>query len=276
MKRLALFSIMVAAAAAPVFSQSSPVRLSFEVASIKANTSGARNSGSSTRDGYFSAKNVTVKQLLMQAYRMQDFQIIGGPGWINADRFDIEARAESGAVKPPDGPRDPSRPGPMALMLQSLLEDRYELKIRHDMRDMPVYTLVVAKDGSKLKPTVEGKPGPGGPTPGSTRTNGSNGKFDMSGTGVPPTQLAAMLSQQLRRPVIDKTNLTGAYDFELNWYADNTANALAPAGDLPPASDAAGPSIFTAVQEQLGLKLESTKGPVEVLVIESIRKPSEN
>src|SRR5262249_53700840 len=81
------------------------------------------------------------------------------------------------------------------------------------MRDMAVYTLVVAKDGSKLKPTVEGKPGPAGPTPGSTRTNGSNGKFDMSGTGVPPTQLAAMLSQQLRRPVIDKTNLTDSYDF---------------------------------------------------------------
>jgi uncharacterized protein (TIGR03435 family) len=141
-------------------------------------------------------------------------------------------------------------------MVQSLLDERFQLKVRHETREMPVYILSVGKDGSKLR-------SPAGET-GSMRTNGSNGKTNVVATGAPVAALAQMLGQQLRRPVIDKTNLTGLFDFELNWF-----NANAP-------TDEVGPSVFTALQEQVGLKLESAKAPVEVLVIESVQKPSEN
>jgi bla regulator protein blaR1 len=243
--------------AIPIFAQSTANRPSFEVASIKENNSGARNSGTSSRDGgLFIGTNVSVKQLIMQSYRLQDFQVIGGPDWVNTAAFDIQARAAEGAVPKETGPRDYAKPDTMALMVQSLLEERFQLKVRHETREMSVYILNVGKDGSKLKE-------PAGQT-GSMRANGSNGKMNVVGTGAPVSALATFVGQQLRRPVIDKTNLEGLFDFELSW-----GNANAP-------TDEVGPSVFTALQEQLGLKLESSKAPVEVLLIESVQKPSEN
>jgi uncharacterized protein (TIGR03435 family) len=254
---ITLIGMSIFAQAIPIFAQEPANRPSFEVASIKVNNSGARNSGTSTRDGgLFIGTNVSVKQLIMQAYRLQDFQVIGGPDWINTAAFDIQARAAEGAVPKPTGPRDYNKPDTLSLMVQSLLDERFQLKVRHETREMPVYILSVGKDGSKLR-------SPAGET-GSMRTNGSNGKTNVVATGAPVAALAQMLGQQLRRPVIDKTNLTGLFDFELNWF-----NANAP-------TDEVGPSVFTALQEQVGLKLESAKAPVEVLVIESVQKPSEN
>jgi uncharacterized protein (TIGR03435 family) len=252
-----MIGIPIFVRAIPVFAQSPENRPSFEVASIKENNSGARNSGTSTRDGgLFVGTNVSVKQLIMQSYRLQDFQVLGGPDWVNTAAFDIQARAAEGTVPKQTGPPDYSKPDTMALMVQSLLEERFQLKVRHESREMSVYILSVGKDGSKLKT-------PAGQT-GSMRANGSNGKMTIAGNGAPVNALATFLGQQLRRPVIDKTNLTGLFDFELSW-----GNSNAPTDEI-------GPSVFTALQEQVGLKLESAKAPVEVLMIESIQKPSEN
>jgi uncharacterized protein (TIGR03435 family) len=254
---IAIICIPIFAQVIPIFAQAPADRPAFEVASIKVDNSGSRNSGTSTRDGgLFIGTNVSVKQLITQSYRLQDFQVIGGPDWINTAAFDIQARAAEGAVPKETGPRDYSKPDTMALMVQSLLEERFQLKVRHETREMPVYILSVGKDGSKLK-------APAGQT-GSMRANSSNGKMSVVGSGAPVTALATFIGQQLRRAVVDKTNLTDLFDFELNWISSN-----APADEV-------GPSVFTALQEQLGLKLESSKAPVEVLVIESVEKPSEN
>ena len=255
------------------------VRPSFEVASIKPNNSGSGSSRSGTRTGgYFFATNVSLKLLIMQAYRVLDFQVSGGPSWIEGDRFDIEARAEAGAVPPPTGPPDPTRPDRMALMMQSLLEERFQLKLHRETRELLVYTLVVGKDGSKMQATVDGRPGPGGLNAGSARTSGVPGGVEMTASGISMATLSTMVSQQVRRPVIDITNLTGLFDLTLKWSPQANSSALVPAGgpEPPPPVEPSGPSIFTALQEQLGLKLESTKGPVEVLIIDSVQKPSEN
>jgi uncharacterized protein (TIGR03435 family) len=281
MRVIPLIVLAIPVAALPVFPQSQ--RPTFEVASVKPNTSGTTSSRSSSRgNGHFQGTNLTVKSLIFQAYRVQDFQVIGGPDWINTERFDVEARAAEGTMPPPapPGPPDPTRPEPMALMMQALLEERFQLKAHRETREMPIYSLVVARDGHKLKPTVEGQPGPVGLSSGSSRTSpapGNNG-VQMSGSGIYMTTLAAMLGGQLRRTVMDKTNLPGKFDYTLTWSGSSSPiPALPPAGgDAPTAAEPAGPSIFTAIQEQLGLRLESTRGPVEVIVIDSVQRPSEN
>jgi len=161
-------------------------------------------------------------------------------------------------------------------MLQSLLEDRFQLKIRREIREVPVYVLTVAKSGPKLKSSQEGScptPNPaGGSCPGSVwaERKGTSVVVDQQDT---PDGFSRMLSQRLGRPVIDKTGIKGMFDFHLEFAPDETTGGTAPP-DV--ATDPSGPSIFTAVQEQLGLKLESAKGPGEVLVIDRVERPSEN
>ena len=292
--KLLLAIVPIAAAALPVFSQApGAARPSFDVASIKPNTSGSGNSGTSTRQGRIFATNVSVKQLIRQAYSLQNFQIVGGPGWIDADRYDIEAKAEDGAVaQTPPGPPDPNKPNPIALMMQSLLEDRFQLKLHRETRELPVYTLSIAKDGSKMKLSAEQNPGRGGPPErgagpppapggpaavarslgaGNMNTSVNRVTGEVNGDTVEIARLVSVLAGQLGRTVIDKTELKGFFDIHLQWAVD------AGAGAAPGApADPAGPSLFTALQEQLGLKLDSGKGPVEVLIIDSVQKPSEN
>lgn len=301
----------IAATVIPIFPQAGSVKLSFEVASIKPNNSGSGAVGIGMRPGgFFTATNVPLKLLIRQAYRLQDFQILGGPSWINTDRFDIEARAEAGAIPPPTGPPDPTQPNPMALMLESMLQERFQLKVHRETRELPIYTLVVARDGSKMKLSADQNPqrgavpspplGPPPPPPGLAGPRGEPGFGGRGGPGTMPPgsmrigrgnlvantasmgSLINMLSQQVGRPVLDETGLTGMFDIELQWTPEGGApgpfGAGGPGGPevAPPAADASGPSIFTAIQEQLGLRLESTRGPVEVIVIDSVEKPSEN
>jgi len=239
-------------------------RPSFEVASIKLNQLGGRI-GTATRNGSFSGTNQTLIQLVTYAYRVREFQIFGGPGWTSVDRFDVEARAAAGTPTPDAD--DPDRPGIIALMVQSLLADRFQLKLHRETRNLPVYEMLVNKT-SKLTPTVEGKPGPGGLKAGQARLGGSNGNVELIGSGLSVSFLARLLSQQLGRPVIDKTKIEGDFDFTLVWARSSV--------DLTSTSDTSGPSLFTAIQEQLGLKLESTTGPVDVIVIDSVQKPTPN
>jgi uncharacterized protein (TIGR03435 family) len=169
-------------------------------------------------------------------------------------------------------------------MLQPLLAERFKLKAHTETKQLPVYELIVAKGGPKLKEA----------TPGDTYANGFKGpdgvgrggmmrmgRGQLTGQGVPITTLTNLLSQQLQRTVVDKTGLTGKYDLELNWTPEQGEGGLGPppgaaSPQAEPAPDATGPSIFTALQEQLGLKLQSTKGPVETLVIDHAEMPSEN
>lgn len=254
----------------------------FEAVSIKPNNSGSTSSGTSTSRGRLTSTNVTVKQLIMTAYKIQDFQVIGGPDWINNDRFDVQAKAEDGAI-PDDGKKrdEPDKLGPLELMMQSMLADRFQLNLNRETREVPVYTLSVAKDGPKIKPVTADQPETqpakgaappqGAVGPGSMSTNVNRNKGEMNANAVPMARFVNSLSRQLRRPVIDQTNLKDLYTIHLEWTPDT---AVSTGNDAP--ADPAGPSLYTALQEQLGLRLASTKGPVEVLVIRSVQKPSEN
>jgi uncharacterized protein (TIGR03435 family) len=155
----------------------------------------------------------------------------------------------------------------MMQMLQTLLSDRFQLRVHHETREGAVYDLVVAKNGSKLQPTKESDN-----SGTSSGRNPDTGLLTLKGTRRSTEEVAADLSSRLGRPVFDKTGLTGKYDFEISWAPDLTSAAGADAA-TPAIS---GPSLVTAIQEQLGLRLESTKGPVGILVIDSAEKPTLN
>ena len=213
--------------------------------------------------GRISMSGASVKNLIQQAYGVREFQIVGGPSWLGSERYDITAKPEGAAT-----------PDQVKVMLQALLADRFQLKFHRETKDLPTYALVVAKGGRKFHASAE-TPGPDRPK--GTRMRTERGQINLE--GAPMLALANQLGQILGRSVIDKTELQGNYDFKLEWTPDEGPPGVmrGPGGDgPPPAADTTGASIFTAVQDQLGLKLESTKGPVEILVIEKAEKASEN
>lgn len=264
---LALLAFAAAGARAPrwiAFAQPVP-RPSFEVASVKPGRPNSRF-GVGVQGNLLVANNAPLSILVGFAYDVQRHQILGGPPWIDTDRFTIEARA------PIPGPRQPSNR--VRLMLQSLLAERFKLGVHRETRTEQVYELGVAKGSSKLKESA----GPG--VDGRTGIFGTGREGEMAGYDVSLTELVGILSQRLGSPVIDKTGLTGKYDFKLAFMPEPTREdrALFGAGppDAAPPFDPGLPSVFTAVQEQLGLKLESRRGPVEVLVIDNAEKPQPN
>jgi uncharacterized protein (TIGR03435 family) len=214
--------------------------------------------------GRISMSGVTVRNLIQQGYGVRDFQIVGGPSWLGSERYDITAKPEGAATR-----------DQVKLMIQALLADRFKLQFHRETKELPTYALVVAKGGPKFHESEvvpEGSDKPRG-----TRMSRERGRFSLQ--SAPVAALANQLGEALGRSVIDKTGLTGNYDFNLEWTPDEGSERRmmrAPGSESPAAADAAGPSIFTALQDQLGLKLESTKGPVEILVIERLEKPSEN
>jgi uncharacterized protein (TIGR03435 family) len=267
---------------------------SFEVASVKRNNSGDGNVSRGMQPGGMTFVNAPLRQLIIAAYGVQPFQIIGGPAWMTSDRFDIAAKAEG---TPP--------PEQMNLMLRSLLADRFKLVARMEKREMPTYSLVKAREDGRLGPGLKpasvdcgpagrGRGGPPAPPPGPPPGAGRAGQAISLGggcrvmiapgrvmsSGQPIAQLATLLGNQLGRPVIDQTGLTGGYDFELSFMPDagrGGAAATPPPGAPPlPPIDPDAPSLFTALQEQLGLKLEADRGPVDVVVIDSVQPPTED
>jgi uncharacterized protein (TIGR03435 family) len=235
--------------------------------------------------GRFTATNAKLKMLIGIAYNVKTFEISGGPGWIDSDGYDITAKAVDTNTN-----LDQLRP-----MLQTLLEDRFKLKVHRETKEMPVYALTFAKNGSKLPEAKDGgcvkfgpdSPPPPLPAPGQLPPilcggflRGPNllqaGKVDIK-------QLVNVLSDVLGRPVIDKTGYTGTFDVKLEFSPEGTSFGGGPVGGGglaliggPPPGDDSKPSIFTALQDQLGLKLESQKGPGEILVIDHAEKDSEN
>ncbi len=243
--------VAVALAIVPAFAQT------FEVATVKPASPNAPGTMINWRDAShghgFVAENYSLRQLITAAYGIRDHQLTGGPAWIGNDRFDIVGKPQTPAASGPEGIAT------LKLMLQVLLADRFHLTVRRDTREMPVYFMVVAKGGARLRESAPGSIGAG--------QSAGMGWFKASNNHI--GDFVQTLAGMVSRSVIDKTGLTGEYDFRVDYAPDVSA---AP----EPGSTPEKPSLFTALQEQLGLKLEPGRAPVEMFVVEHAEKPTEN
>jgi uncharacterized protein (TIGR03435 family) len=219
----------------------------FEVISIKANRSGAPGSDTNTTPGRLSLMNVTPLSLIIRAFGILNPQIIDAPGWLSTERYDIVA-VTAGAEALTDKTRQP--------FIQAMLAERWQFRFHREMRSLSVYSLVVARNGVKLSPY-------NGAGEYAMKVLPAGDHMALRSTKGNIPRLVEILSGLTGSLVTNDTGLSGEYDFTLEWVQD-------------PNSDAAAPALFTALQEQLGLKLEASKKPMEVIVIDHIERPSEN
>ncbi len=238
MRDLILFTAMTLAACAQT--------PAFEVASIKPNRAGGGMSGIRVTEGRVTMENVSLKKVTLWAYGVPDDReyALAGPDWLTSERFDVQASFPAGA-----------RPEQVRPMMQALLAERFKLALHKETRQLPIYALVVAKGGPKIHAVEDG----------SAKTTGRPGHFEA--TKVTMQHFADLVGRFLGQQVVNETDLAGVFDFTLEWSPE----------EMKPGAESAGASLFTALQEQLGLKLEGRKGPVEVLVVDHIEKaPTEN
>jgi len=239
----------------------SPATPAFEAAAIKLNNSGRTGGGISLYPARVKIVNSSLKFCVQVAWNVKDFQVSGGAGWMDTERYDIDAVAANAFT------REESR-----TMLQALLTDRFSLAIHRETQDRAGYALVAARNGSKLPPPVE--------DPSITFSRTPSGDTTLKAPNVSMTQLASALSTALGAIVVDRTGIDGQFDASLQWTPDPALQPrIMKSGEPapPPPPDAApGPSLFTALQEKLGLKLESRKVPVEVIVLDRANRPSGN
>jgi bla regulator protein blaR1 len=255
------------------FAQTVTPPLKFEVASVKpadphfSGVSSSRDAGEG-----LDVRNISVRNLITLAYGIRDFQLKGGPGWIDSESYDVIAKAPGGdAVRSPGTPNAAEEPMDQRRTrfervrerLRSLLADRFGLVVHHETREQPVYLLTVARNGPKLIPVSA----PTGPP------RKEEGRGHSRGFAVPIEMIVVTLSDATHLTVIDKTGLSGRFDYTLNW---DPASASLNANPETSPSDTPGPTIFSAVQEQLGLRLEPGKRPGDVIVIDHIDHPSAN
>jgi uncharacterized protein (TIGR03435 family) len=274
MLRAVLAAACLVAPAFATFSQAQAT-LSFEVTSVKPNRTGDRSSRFQLLPGgRFVATNTTVRALLQAAYRFDflPFQVVGGPSWLDSERFDVEGRGGTSAS-----------PADVDAMVRLLLVTRFKMAYAKETRDMPVYHLLVRGDGRpgpQLRPASKPcdrtpisvnvpAPDPNAPPRcGARFTRGTLGQ-KIEGVGATLDELAQRLSGPVQRIVVNRTGLAGAFDYELEFTPDNNQAAANAGADT-------GLALFTALQEQLGLRLESARGPVDVLVVQSAERPEEN
>lgn len=284
-QQLALLAALATALAAwmPLGAQTPVAPLTFEVSSVKPNMSAEQGGSFGARPGgQLVVRNNTLRNIVRNAYQLQNFQIVtvaGTPEWFDRDRFDITATSPK-----PDPSTDEFRG-----MVQALLAERFGLRVHRETREMPIYALVLAKAdgtwGSQLtRSTTDcaamaaaARRGAPPPPPTAITERPPCGTRSLPGRmlagGVTMADLARNVSNFAGRMTIDKTGLTGSFDFTLEY----TPDQLPPEGSLPagvPQPPANGPSLFTAMQEQLGLKLDSQRGPVDVLVIDAAQQPT--
>jgi uncharacterized protein (TIGR03435 family) len=258
--------------------QSAP--LTFEVSSIKPSSTDEQGKDFGIAPGgRLTMTNATLKEMILFAWQMQPFQISGAKGWIDSERYDLVAV-----------PKNKAKEGETQLMLRVLLAERFGLIIHSETKEIPIYALVMAKRDGRLGPGLmefkEGSctefdlvkaqtPPEQGQLP--TVFCGRNlmGRNWIRGSGIPLADLANTLSRRFGRLVVDETGLTGKYDVNLQWTPD-PSGAVPADGPKPPPFGDSGPDIFTAVTEQLGLKLESKKRPAEILVIDKAARPDGN
>ena len=240
----------------------------FDVASVKQNKGeSGMMSWKYTPDG-ISLMNLSLANVIASAYGIQQYLISGGPSWINSTGFDVDAKVAAPDVEI----FKKLSPAQRRLMLQKLLADRFHLAVHNETKTLPVYDLVVASGGPKFKAAAPDPPPPADADPSDPpkpRGMLSFGPGILKLQDMPFSSFATQLSSAVNRTVIDKTGLTGKFDIDLKWAPDNQ-----PPSDK--SSDDQAPGLFTAVQEQLGLKLESAKGPVETLVVDHVEMPSAN
>ncbi|QEE29995.1 TIGR03435 family protein [Terriglobus albidus] len=242
--------------------QTQPKPPAFDVASVKQNKSigdGRSHIWSSSENGNFKTQNVSMKGLLEFAYGMPQTQIVGALDSVSGMTFDIDAKLDEEAETRFEAQTTFLRRTQKPEMLQTLLSERFHLMCHRENREMMSYALIPAKDGSKLKPAQKD----------GLRFDVGYGKLRAEGATL--EQLAGVIAQRLNEPVVDASGITGRYDMEINFTPPEGPMKLngQPIPDPPP-------SIFTAIQEQLGLKLEKRRGPVEVLVIDHVEMPTEN
>jgi len=235
-----------------VWGQAASAPPAFDVVSIK--PSAATNTDKTFHlgpDGSFQAGNYSLKDLIRLGWDVRNFQILGGPGWLDTERYNVQAKPVAPfAAHSTEGFKQ------LGLMVQAMLAERFQIKVHRQTKEMAVYYLALGKGESKLKRTGDAMD----PT-----TRMGDGRGRMWAVKFSMALLANYLGGELGVAVLDRTGLSGVYDLELKWNPDD--------GRRPTDS---GPSIFAALQEQLGLKLESGRGPVEVLVVDSAERPSAN
>ena len=263
----------------------------FEVGSIKQNKSDDVLSSVVLQGGRFTATNVTLRELIRVAYEIQNPQLAGGPNWMGSERFDVAAKTES---DPPISRPDSERR--MLLMIQRLLAERFKLTLHTETRELQAYALVMGRTDRRMGPRLRESQVDCADVMAAARAQTERVAFPPPGerqmcdmfTGVPPRsaaggvsmpQLATSLSRIAKRTVLDQTGLVGIFDFDLQWTPEGLPQRPAEAGDQPIRLngfdvDPNGPSIFTALQEQLGLKLEPQDAPVEVLVVDNAQRPT--
>jgi uncharacterized protein (TIGR03435 family) len=224
----------------------------FEAVSVKLNKSGSNNSGSHSDGGLYRGDNLTLKTLIMDAYRMKNYQV-EGPDWLATERYDVKARF------PRDLPKDrDAYAAAFGAMMQKALLERFKLSVHRDQKSFSVYGLTVAKAGIKFKEVPD------------TGSHSSGGDRHYQGTSVSMVRLADFLSYQMDLPVIDMTGLTGTYNLTLDWVPESKDKSND--GTIP-----AGPALPEALQDQLGLKLENRKTPIEILIVDHAeRVPTED
>ena len=238
--------------------------LAFEVATFKPSPPDASFKGIRLSRHQFLAVNTNLNDLIIFAYGVHPKQVVGVPGWAETDKFDIQAVPNNEGLPTLDQ---------WKLMVRKLLEDRCKLSFHHDQKELPVYALTVSKTGPKLTPSLGNSIG--------LPALGFRGKIggDVSASNVTMGDFINFMTRNVKldRPIVDKTGIQGRYDFELDWTPDDTQFVGSRGETTPPADGAStAPSLFTAVQEQLGLRLDANRAQVEVLAIDHIEKPSEN
>jgi uncharacterized protein (TIGR03435 family) len=233
----------------------------YEVSSLKPHAGDARFTFHIEPSGTMVATGITLRRLMMTAWNVQGFRIVGGPDWASSRSWDVQAKHD-GAVFPDQ----------VHQMLRMLLEERFRLRVRAEQRQLPVYELVVDRKGSKVPATKGAHTEPA--------FNTAPGALQI--TNVTSATFASQLSYSLARPVIGKTGLSGNFDFAFTWTPEPGEDGGPATAGLPPeivrsrAATPDGPSIFTAIRDQLGLRLESARGPVDVIVIDDVQLPTPN
>ena len=257
-----LAGLVLIAGGTAIFAQAPAAPAAFEVATIKPVAPDAKAGRFITMRGTnrFIAKNYTLKLMIAAAYELSPKTISGGPEWMDADRYDIQA-VTPGAVRPTHDEQ--------MAMLRTLLSDRFRLNFHREAKDFSIYVLEVAKGGPKLKERTAAASDPS-----QLISTVYPQRIHLPARNATMGEFASLLQRALLdRPVVDKTGLTGRYDFDLDWAPDETQFG----GEVPVApSDAPSPPFFTAIEQELGLRIEATHGVVQALVVDTARRPTPN
>ena len=256
--RMACAALVSTAICAP---QTPEVPLKFEVASVKPSDPSVGGTNVRYPGDTFTGTGITARNCIALAYNLQPYLLEGGPRWIADQRYDVTARLPAGTVK---GPQDPERVPRIRAALQALLADRFQLAVHRETKVVPGYALMVAKGGFRLKEAADDGKG----------VDISSNRGKLVAERISMGTLARNLSGNLGSPVVDKTDIPGIYNLTLTWTPDEIQSPRKPGAET--AEPGAGPSIFSALQEQLGLRLERQKAAVEMLVIDRIEKPAAN